>query len=103
MTISSSDSEFEDELLDEGQEYTDFEFDPESATPPKPGRALQAHPRSVFLDEPVTFASPARTRPQHGTEYIRRVQSMLNDVLGLRLPVTGIMDAASRSALRSFQ
>ena len=31
------------------------------------------------------------------------MQSALNDVLGLRLPVDGIMDAATRSAVRSFQ
>ena len=34
---------------------------------------------------------------------MRWVQSALNDVLGLRLPVDGIMDAATRSAVRSFQ
>lgn len=34
---------------------------------------------------------------------MRWVQSALNDVLGLRLPVHGIADAATRSAIRSFQ
>ncbi len=38
-----------------------------------------------------------------GSEDMRWVQSALNDVLGLRLPVDGIMDAATRSAVRSFQ
>jgi hypothetical protein len=34
---------------------------------------------------------------------MRWVQSALNDVLGLRLPVHGIGDSATRSAIRSFQ
>jgi peptidoglycan hydrolase-like protein with peptidoglycan-binding domain len=38
-----------------------------------------------------------------GSEYMRWVQSALNDVLGLRLPVNGIADPATRSAIRSFQ
>ena len=38
-----------------------------------------------------------------GSEDMRWVQSALNDVLGPRLPVDGIMDAATRSAVRSFQ
>jgi Putative peptidoglycan binding domain len=41
--------------------------------------------------------------PVHGTESVRWVQSTLNQILGLRLPVTGIMNAATRSAVRSFQ
>ena len=31
------------------------------------------------------------------------MQSALNDVLGLQLPLNGIGDAATRSAIRSFQ
>jgi hypothetical protein len=34
---------------------------------------------------------------------MRWVQSALNDVLGLRLPLHGIADSATRSAIRSFQ
>jgi hypothetical protein len=34
---------------------------------------------------------------------LRWVQSALNDVLGLQLPVNGIASAATRSAIRSFQ
>jgi hypothetical protein len=41
--------------------------------------------------------APARS------EYLRWVQSALNDVLGLQLPVNGIASAATRSAIRSFQ
>src|SRR5262245_4372182 len=45
---------------------------------------------------------PAEPLPA-GSEYMRWVQSALNDVLGLRLPVNGIADSATRSAIRSFQ
>ena len=38
-----------------------------------------------------------------GSEHVRWAQSALNHVLGLRLPVQGVMDAATRSAIRSFQ
>ena len=38
-----------------------------------------------------------------GSERFRWVQSALNDVLGLRLPLHGVADAATRSAIRSFQ
>jgi hypothetical protein len=34
---------------------------------------------------------------------VRWVQISLNQVLGLRLPITGVMNAAARSALRTFQ
>lgn len=40
---------------------------------------------------------------RNSREYIRWVQDSLNRLMNLRLPVTGIMDAAVRSALRSFQ
>ena len=68
----------------------------------KPRRVIR-HPRSVLTHEPVTCICPERTCPQHGTEYIRWVQNALNDVLGLRLPVNGIMGRETRSAVRSFQ
>jgi Putative peptidoglycan binding domain len=41
--------------------------------------------------------------PPTGSEYMRWVQSALNDVIGLRLPVHGIADPPTRSAIRSFQ
>ncbi len=50
--------------------------------------------------EPVPVSC---TCPVHGTEFVRWVQSSLKRVLGLRLPVTGVMNAATRSAVRSFQ
>src|SRR5262249_56555007 len=46
--------------------------------------------------------TPAGPLPA-GSEYMRWVQRALNDVLGLRLPVNGVADAATRSAIRSFQ
>src|SRR6266403_5274986 len=49
-------------------------------------------------------AQPFPTEPQPaGSEYMRWVQSALNDVLGLRLQLHGIADSATRSAIRSFQ
>ncbi|MCI0537237.1 MAG: peptidoglycan-binding protein [Verrucomicrobiales bacterium] len=45
---------------------------------------------------------PAEPLPA-GSEYLRWVQSALNTVLGLRLPVHGIADPATRSAIRNFQ
>ncbi len=51
---------------------------------------------------PAPFpAEPAPTPTP--SEYIRWVQSALNDVLGLQLPVHGGADAATRSAIRRFQ
>jgi hypothetical protein len=41
--------------------------------------------------------------PAHGTEFVRWLQSALNRLQGLRLPVDGVMDAATRGALRRFQ
>jgi peptidoglycan hydrolase-like protein with peptidoglycan-binding domain len=41
--------------------------------------------------------------PAHGTEYVRWIQSALNQVEGLHLPIDGVMSAATRSALRAFQ
>ena len=41
--------------------------------------------------------------PAHGTEYVRWVQSSLNQVTGLNLPVNGVMNPATREALRRFQ
>jgi hypothetical protein len=51
---------------------------------------------------PALYGAAAEPPPT-GTEYMRWVQSALNDVLGLRLPVHGIADPATRSAIRAFQ
>jgi peptidoglycan hydrolase-like protein with peptidoglycan-binding domain len=37
------------------------------------------------------------------SDYIRWVQGSLNGLMGLRLPLTGVMDAPARRALRNFQ
>ena len=55
--------------------------------------------RPVIIREP---AAPC-VCPAHGTEFVRWVQSSLNQVLGLRLRVNGIMIRATRNALRDFQ
>jgi peptidoglycan hydrolase-like protein with peptidoglycan-binding domain len=41
--------------------------------------------------------------PAHGTEYVRWVQSALNQVASTNLTVTGVMTATTRNALRRFQ
>ena len=60
-----------------------------------------AEPREPAGAEP---REPAGAEPvEQGSEYVRWVQSSLNQILGLRLPITGVMNAAVRSALRTFQ
>ncbi|MGH9841168.1 MAG: peptidoglycan-binding domain-containing protein, partial [Blastocatellia bacterium] len=47
---------------------------------------------------------PAIVEPApEGSEYVRWVQDSLNRILGLQLPVDGIMGPETRSAIRSFQ
>jgi peptidoglycan hydrolase-like protein with peptidoglycan-binding domain len=58
--------------------------------------------RHARFEEEMLDGEP-RTCPAHGTEYVRWVQSALNQVRALRLPLSGTMDAPTRSALRSFQ
>lgn len=50
-----------------------------------------------------TQQSATTERVETGSEYVRWVQLSLNQILGLRLPITGVMNAAARSALRTFQ
>ena len=57
-----------------------------AAFPAIPG-GLGVRPSSLM--EPPSRAYPAEPLPA-GSEYMRWVQSALNDVLGLRLPVNGI-------------
>jgi len=65
-----------------------------------PGRPIiRPRPRpGVILREPL-IVEPG---PQ-GTEYVRWVQSSLNQIMQLQLPVNGIMGPETRSAIRSFQ
>jgi Putative peptidoglycan binding domain len=55
---------------------------------------------SVGASEPVDYAPPLDPAAD---EKIRWVQQRLNAALGLRLPLTGDLDAATRSALRILQ
>lgn len=41
--------------------------------------------------------------PPPGSEYVRWVQSSLNQILGTALPITGLMTRATRDALEDFQ
>ncbi len=108
-----SDSEWEREMR------RGMPFSPRGATgyrppggPPRPmprrrwpprRRIWGYSPTPLFVDYRVEGEPAPCTCPVHGTEFVRGVQSSLNQVLGLRLPVTGIMNAATRSALRRFQ
>ena len=55
------------------------------------------------IHEPSTCTCPELACPQHGSEYIRWVQSTLNRILGMKLPMNGVLTPATRSAVRSFQ
>jgi hypothetical protein len=50
------------------------------------------------IEKPVGVACP-----QQSSEYARWIQSSLNTILGLQLSVDGVMNAATRTALRTFQ
>ncbi len=53
--------------------------------------------------EPGAGMPPEQEPREAPSEYVRWVQSCLNQVMGFRLPLDGIMSAATRSAVRSFQ
>jgi hypothetical protein len=61
-------------------------------------------PRRVIV-RPYGFAPApyAIDATPSGSEHVRWAQIALNETLGLRLPIHGVMDAATRSAIRSFQ
>ena len=65
---------------------------------PVPGRRRRPGPRPGY---PGTFGGSFA--PSEGSEYVRWVQSALNQVANLRLQVDGLMGPATRSALRDFQ
>jgi D-alanyl-D-alanine carboxypeptidase/Putative peptidoglycan binding domain len=71
--------------------------------PPKyPRRPVTATPGPIVVFREPTIVEPEPHEPQ-GTEYVRWVQSSLNRILGLSLPVNGIMTPETRSAVRDFQ
>lgn len=53
--------------------------------------------------EPGSGTPPEQTPTEQPSEYVRWVQSSLNQVMGLRLTIDGILNAETRSAVRSFQ
>lgn len=72
---------------------------PKPGWPPRRPRArtpyFAPYPRP---DEPWGSGAPAQ-----GSEYVRWTQDCLNRVMAGRLPVDGVMTAATRSLVRSFQ
>lgn len=52
---------------------------------------------------PVGFGFPAPIEVPAPSDFIRTVQSDLAEALGMAIPVTGILSAATRRALRIFQ
>jgi hypothetical protein len=72
--------------------------------PPRhPVRGYAPPQPPLFVDLRIDGEPASGACPAHGTEFVRWVQSSLNLVLGLRLPVTGVMSTATRSSLRRFQ
>ena len=70
----------------------------------RPHLTLPKWPWGVVFEPYGAVAEPYPVEPQPaGSEYMRWVQSALNDVLGSRLQVHGIADSLTRSAIRSFQ
>jgi peptidoglycan hydrolase-like protein with peptidoglycan-binding domain len=69
---------------------------------PRPGgqRGGGAWPAVLIGGEP---SAPPEGRVECGSENVRWVQSTLNRVMGLNLPVSGVADVQTRSAVRSFQ
>lgn len=70
------------------------------------GRRIRRNrPRPLILRRPrstIRQSEPCIC-PTGGTELVRWVQSALNQISGLRLSVNGLMNRATREALRDFQ
>ena len=66
----------------------------------RPGRVYVHEPYPVAYPEPEPTPEPIQ---EPGSEHSRWVQDCLNRIFALRLPVNGILDAASRSAIRRLQ
>jgi Uncharacterized protein conserved in bacteria (DUF2272)/Mannosyl-glycoprotein endo-beta-N-acetylglucosaminidase/Putative peptidoglycan binding domain len=60
-------------------------------------------PVPIIDSEPGLGTSREPEPPESGSEHVRWVQSRLNQIMGLRLATDGVMNAETRSAIRSFQ
>jgi peptidoglycan hydrolase-like protein with peptidoglycan-binding domain len=69
--------------------------------PPRRGRHRHRRPRRrvIVVEQPPAEPPP----PEQGTEYIRWVQTALNQILGRQLLVNGIAGPETRAAVREFQ
>ena len=70
--------------------------------PPRPPIRPPRPPTMIYPVWPVSVTA-GRERSQPGTEYVRWVQHSLNLILGLQLPVDGMMSPETREAIRDFQ
>ncbi|MGH9891024.1 MAG: D-Ala-D-Ala carboxypeptidase family metallohydrolase, partial [bacterium] len=122
--------DYENGLLQSDPEFADLEEEEEARQGPRAaGSTIRGHtppvqlrrppprrrrpPRTIIrpwrrvsggvIHEPSPCTCPEQTCPQHGSEYIRWVQSTLNRILGMRLPLNAVLTPATRSAIRSFQ
>ncbi|CAG0937544.1 hypothetical protein TFLX_06482 [Thermoflexales bacterium] len=71
--------------------------------PRRPQKPIGRLPRRRW---PIGYGSVVAIAPDSGSqssEYTRWVQSTLNQVLGLQLPIDGVLGIETRSAIRSFQ
>jgi len=62
-----------------------------------------AYPEFEVLGTELEVSGPPTGADRNSPDYIRWVQGSLNQIMGLRLAVDGIMGPATRSAIRSFQ
>ena len=81
-------------------EFSGQEWEDESSRRRRtPQRSARQRARARVRRRP----RPWLRRAQGASEYVRWVQSALNQIMDLRLPLDGLMGPATRSALRSFQ
>lgn len=110
---SDVDGEFDDEAPFNLEAEDEWELRRRTAprlrrrAPPRRGRpALRPRP-PVRPPRPPIFRAvpraPACVCPAHGTEFVRWVQSTLNQLFRLNLRINGVMNRATREALRRFQ
>src|SRR5262245_1628608 len=105
-TVALDDGELNDEFDDEVRRAQQRAPQQRRAKPGtrKPPAALPQRPRAARTIVPrAAAAAPISHCPAHGTESVRWVQSTLNRLQGLSLPIDGVMSPATRSALRAFQ